>query len=127
MPEARCDVFQATADPTRRAILALLAVGTLAPNAIAAEFDSSRKAVSKHLALLSECGLVKSKASGREVCYKLNFKKLKDVERWLAPFRGLWEDRFNQLVTLSKTSKNKRSSPTQTPSRSPARRLAASQ
>ncbi|TCZ72172.1 ArsR/SmtB family transcription factor [Flaviaesturariibacter aridisoli] len=105
MPEARRDVFQAIADPTRRAILALLAAGALTPAAMAAHFDSSRQAISKHLAILSECGLLHTKPSGREVYYHFNPKKLKEVERWLQPFRALWEGRFSQLDELLKKPK----------------------
>ncbi|GAB4093776.1 ArsR/SmtB family transcription factor [Flaviaesturariibacter terrae] len=107
MPDARRDVFQAIADPTRRAILALLALGALTPNALAAHFDSSRQAISKHLGILSECGLLRAEPSGREVYYRLEPKKLKEVERWLQPFRALWEGRFGQLDQLLKQTKKK--------------------
>ncbi len=87
----RRDIFQALADPTRRAILGLLAVQPMTPAALAAHFESSRQAVSKHLKMLDECELLKSKQEGREVYYRFEAKKLKEVDRWLRPFRTLWE------------------------------------
>ncbi|MBW4888547.1 metalloregulator ArsR/SmtB family transcription factor [Mucilaginibacter sp. HMF5004] len=104
----RRDVFQAIADPTRRAILTLLALQAMTPNALAEHFNSSRQAVSKHVQVLNECGLVQQKQSGREIHYQLNTDKMKEVDAWLAPFRKLWEDRFNQLDdVLANLKKNK--------------------
>lgn len=103
----RRDVFQAIADPTRRAILALLAAQALTPNAIAEHFDSSRQAVSKHIQILAECELVKQEQSGREIYYHFNPKKMKEIDRWLEQFRKTWETRFNQLDEILKQSKNK--------------------
>jgi DNA-binding transcriptional ArsR family regulator len=107
MPMRR-DVFQAIADPTRRAILSLLALQAMTPNAIAEHFDSTRQAVSKHIKILSECELVKQKQSGREIYYHFNPQKMKEVDKWLEPFRAKWEDRFNQLDTVLKNIKTKK-------------------
>ena len=95
--EIRRDVFQAIADPTRRAILTLIALQAMTPNALAAHFDTSRQAVSKHIKILTECQLVKQKQLGREIHYQLNITKMKEVDKWLEPFRAMWENRFNQL------------------------------
>ena len=105
----RRDVFQAIADPTRRAILSLIALQAMTPNALAEKFDSSRQAVSKHIKVLVECQLVKQEQSGREIYYHFNSKKLKEVDKWLAQFRAQWEDKFNQLDTVLKHLKNKKS------------------
>lgn len=102
------DVFQAIADPTRRAILSLLALQAMTPNAIAEHFDSSRQAVSKHIKVLAECQLVKQKQSGREIYYHFNPQKMKEVDKWLEPFRAMWEDRFNQLDNVLKNIKTKK-------------------
>ena len=104
----RRDVFQAIADPTRRAILSLLALQAMTPNAIAEHFDSTRQAVSKHIKILSECELVKQEQSGREIYYHFNPQKMKEVDKWLEPFRAKWEDRFNQLDTVLKNIKTKK-------------------
>ncbi len=98
----RRDVFQAIADPTRRAILSLLALQAMTPTAIAEHFDSTRQAVSKHIKILTECKLVKQKQSGREIYYHFNPQKMKEVDKWLEPFRAKWEDRFNQLDNVLK-------------------------
>ena len=105
----RRDVFQAIADPTRRAIILLIAVQAMTPNAIAEHFDTSRQAVSKHLRILTECQLVKQKQSGREIYYQLNGTKLKEIDKWLEQFRKIWETRFDQLdKILLITKSNKR-------------------
>jgi|SRR5579859_1901373 len=96
----RRDVFQAIADPTRRAILNLLIVQAMTPNALAEHFNSSRQAVSKHVSILAECGLVTQQQSGREIYYHLNTHKVKEIDAWLEPFRRLWSDRFSQLDDL---------------------------
>ena len=93
----RRDVFQAIADPTRRAIIALIALQAMTPNALAEHFDSSRQAVSKHIKILIECQLVKQKQSGREIYYHLDTDKMKEIDRWLEQFRKIWESRFNEL------------------------------
>jgi DNA-binding transcriptional ArsR family regulator len=99
----RRDVFQAIADPTRRAIIGLLAEQAMTPNAVAEGFDSTRQAVSKHLRILTECELVKQQQKGREIFYQLQVDKMKEIDRWLDQFRQIWENRFNQLdETLTK-------------------------
>lgn len=105
----RRDVFQAIADPTRRAIITLIAVHAMTPNALAEHFDTSRQAVSKHLRILTECQLVKQEQTGREIYYHFNPKKMKEVADFIEPFRQLWETRFNQLdkVLVNMKSKNK--------------------
>lgn len=103
----RRDVFQAIADPTRRAIIGLIALHAMTPNALADHFDSSRQAVSKHLKVLTECELVNQKQKGREVFYELKIDKIKEVDRWLDQFRKIWEDRFNALDNVLETMKNK--------------------
>ena len=103
------DIFQAIADPTRRAIIALIATQAMTPSAMAEHFDMSRQAVSKHIKVLTECKLIKQEQNGREIYYQLHLKKMKEVEDWLLPFRKLWEDRFNQLDHLLTNSKNKKS------------------
>ena len=105
----RRDIFQAIADPTRRAILVLIAVQAMTPNAIAENFNSTRQAVSKHLRILTECELVKQKKKGREIYYSLEIDKMKEIDRWLEQFRKIWETRFNQLDDLLSTiKKNKK-------------------
>jgi DNA-binding transcriptional ArsR family regulator len=93
----RRDVFQALADPTRRAILCLLAVQAMTPNAMAEHFDSSRQAVSKHIQVLVECELLEQQQQGREIYYHLNPERMQEVEQWLHQFKGLLEKRFSQL------------------------------
>ena len=87
----RRDVFQAIADPTRRAILSLLALNAMTPNAIAEHFDSSRQAISKHIKILTECQLVNQEQTGREIYYHFNPQKLKEVDKWVEQFRAQWE------------------------------------
>ncbi|SKA09891.1 ArsR/SmtB family transcription factor [Sediminibacterium ginsengisoli] len=94
------DVFQAVADPTRRAILSLLALQAMTPNALATHFDTSRQAVSKHIKVLSECGVVRQQQTGREIYYHFNPQKMKEIDIWLERFRLLWADRFDQLDSL---------------------------
>lgn len=96
-------MFQAIADPTRRAILSLLAVQALTPGAIAENFNSSRQTISKHIQILSECELVKQEQNGREIYYLLNPHKMKAVAEFLEPFRRMWEDRFDKLEAIMKT------------------------
>lgn len=103
------DVFQAIADPTRRAILVLIAAHAMTPNALADQFDTTRQAVSKHIKILKECEVVEQKKMGREIYYQLKPEKMKEIDQWIAQFRKLWEDRFNQLdeVLINlKTKKN---------------------
>jgi len=96
----RRDVFQAIADPTRRAILALLALQAMTPNALAEHFNTSRQAVSKHIKILTECEVVKQEQTGREIYYHFNAKKMKEIDLWLEQFKKQWEDRFDQLDNL---------------------------
>ncbi|WP_428660378.1 ArsR/SmtB family transcription factor [Runella sp.] len=103
----RRDVFQAIADPTRRAIIGLIALQAMTPNALAEHFDTSRQAVSKHIKILTECELVRQEQSGREIYYHFNPAKMKEIDQWLEKFRTLWEDRFNQLDDVLLTIKNK--------------------
>ena len=101
----RRDVFQAIADPTRRAIIALLDLQAMTPNALANHFDSSRQAVSKHIKILTECELVQQKQAGREIYYHFNPEKMKEVDIWMEQFKAMWDNRFNQLDNLLKTNK----------------------
>ncbi len=98
----RRDIYQAIADPTRRAILGLLALQAMTPNAIAEHFDSTRQAVSNHIQILAECEVVKQQQVGREIYYHFNPVKMKEVDQWIARFRALWEDRFEQLDNVLK-------------------------
>jgi DNA-binding transcriptional ArsR family regulator len=95
--EIRRDVFQAIADPTRRAIILLLAVGAMTPNGIADHFQTSRQAVSKHIKVLTECEILSQEQQGREIYYHLNVDKMKEVEKWLDQFKQLLTKRFDQL------------------------------
>ena len=104
----RRDVFQAIADPTRRAIITLIALQAMTPNAIAEHFDSTRQAVSKHLKILTECELVKQEHQGREFSYSLEIDKMKEIDIWLEQFRRIWESKFKQLDHLLSTIKNER-------------------
>jgi DNA-binding transcriptional ArsR family regulator len=105
----RRDIFQAIADPTRRAILVLIAVHAMTPNAIAEHFDSTRQSISKHLRILSECELLAQKQEGREIYYELKIDKMKEIDIWLDQFRKIMEERFQQLdEILSLTIKNKK-------------------
>ncbi|MEJ7646132.1 MAG: metalloregulator ArsR/SmtB family transcription factor [Chryseolinea sp.] len=105
----RRDIFQAIADPSRRAIIALIALHAMTPNAIAEHFDTSRQAVSKHLRILTECELVKPDNRGREIYYQLEINKMKEIDKWLEQFRIVWEKRFDRLdsllITLKKPKK----------------------
>ena len=106
--ETRRDVFQAIADPTRRAILLLIAAQSMTPNAIAEEFHTSRQAVSKHIQILTECELVKQELSGREIYYSLEIEKMKEIDKWLNQFRKIWETQFNQLDKVLSTIKKQK-------------------
>lgn len=104
----RRDIFQAIADPTRRAIMVLIAVQAMTPNAIAEHFDISRQAVSKHLKILTECEIVNQESQGREIYYQLELDKLKEIDKWLEQFRKIWETRFQQLDKLLTTLKKQK-------------------
>lgn len=103
--KSRRDVFQAIADPTRRAILALLAANAMTPGAIADNFDSARQTISKHIQILTECQLLEQEQSGREIHYRLNAQGLTEVAEWLRPFTKMWDDRFNKLEAIMKNYK----------------------
>ena len=98
----RRDVFQAIADPTRRAILLLVTTQSMTAGAIAANFNSARPTVSKHLQILTECELLKPEQQGREVYYHLNAKSMKEIADFIEPFRKMWDDRFNTLESIMK-------------------------
>lgn len=101
----RRDIFQAIADPTRRAIIALIAIQAMTPNAIADNFNTTRQSVSKHLRILTECELVKQEQQGREIYYSLEIEKMKEIDMWLNQFRKIWETRFEQLDNVLSTIK----------------------
>jgi DNA-binding transcriptional ArsR family regulator len=105
----RRDIFHAIADPTRRAILTLLAEKAMTPNALAEHFSSTRQAVSKHIQMLAECEVVKQELIGREIYYHINSKKMKEADKWLGPFRALWENRYDNLDELLNDLKKKKS------------------
>lgn len=104
----RRDIFQAVADPTRRAIIVLIALQAMTPNAIAEHFDTTRQAVSKHLRILTECELVKQEHQGREIYYSLEVEKMKEIDKWLEQFRKIWESRLKQLDNLLSTIKKQK-------------------
>jgi DNA-binding transcriptional ArsR family regulator len=106
--ELRRDVFQAIADPTRRAIIALVAMQAMTPTAIAGNFDSSRQTISKHIQILTECELLKQEQNGREIYYHFNPKKMKEIAEFIEPYRNLWEDRFQKLESIMKKYKPKK-------------------
>ena len=102
------DIFQAIADPTRRAIIALIAIQAMTPNAIAEHFDTSRQAVSKHLRILTECDVIKQEQKGREIYYILEIEKMKEIDKWLEQYRKIWETRFEQLEEILKVMKKEK-------------------
>ena len=106
--DLRRDVFQAIADPTRRAILLLVATQSMTAGAIAANFDTARPTVSKHLQILTECELVVQEQNGREIYYSLETEKMKEIDEWLNQFREIWETRFNQLDEVLSTIKEQK-------------------
>lgn len=106
--QMRRDIFQAISDPTRRAIIALIALQAMTPNAIAEHFDTTRQAISKHLRILNECELITREYKGREIYYQLEIDKMKEIDKWLEQFRKIWESRFNQLDDLLATTKNQK-------------------
>src|SRR5690606_4016165 len=103
----RRDVFQAIADPTRRAIIMMLATQAMTPNALAGHFETSRQAVSKHLQVLQECDLLRADQTGREIYYYLNANKVKDVEKWLQKLRAVLDKKFAQLDEVLQTMKKR--------------------
>lgn len=104
----RRDVFQAIADPTRRTILTLLATQAMTAGAIAANFDTARPTVSKHLQILTECELLGQTQNGREIFYHINAQKMKEVADFIEPFRQMWDDRFNKLESVMNQYKTKK-------------------
>lgn len=106
--ETRRDVFQAIADPTRRAILLLIAAQAMTPNAIAEEFHTSRQAVSKHIQILTECELVRQERKGREIYYHINAKKIDEIDKWIEQFKNTLEAQFNRLDKVLSTLKKQK-------------------
>jgi DNA-binding transcriptional ArsR family regulator len=104
----RRDVFQAIADPTRRAILLLVTAQSMTAGAIAANFDTARPTVSKHLQILTECELLEPEQTGREIYYHLNPEKIKEIAEFIEPFREMWDDRFNKLESIMKNYESKK-------------------
>lgn len=104
----RRDVFQAIADPTRRAILLLVASQSMTAGAIAENFDTARPTVSRHLQILSECELIGQQQAGREIHYHLNPHKMKEIADFIEPFRQFWDDKFNKLENIMKNYKPKK-------------------
>lgn len=102
----RRDVFQAIADPTRRDIISLVARNSMTPNDVAASFDVTRQAISKHIKILMECGILMIDQQGRERYYSLQPKKLAQVADWIDPFRTMWDDKFNRLDDILKKLKS---------------------
>ena len=107
--DLRRDVFQAIADPTRRAIIALVASQAMTPGAIADSFDSSRQTISKHIQILTECQVLTQEQSGREIYYHFNPNKMKEIAEWILPFAKMWDDRFNKLESVMKKYKSTKS------------------
>ena len=104
----RRDVFQAIADPTRRAILLLLASQTITAGAIADKFDNARSTISKHIQILTECGLVESNQQGREIYYQINMERIKEIDLWLNELKKIWKGRFDNLEKYLKKIQNKK-------------------
>ena len=104
----RRDVFQAIADPTRRTILLLLASQAMTAGAIAANFDSARPTIFKHLQILTECELLQQEQTGREIYYHFNPEKMKAVADFIEPFRQMWDERFNKLEAVMKKQSPKK-------------------
>lgn len=104
----RRDAFQAIADPTRRAILLLVAAQSMTAGAIAANFDTARPTVSRHLQILTECDLLEQEQHGREIRYHLNLGKMREIAEFLEPFRMMWEGRFNRLESVMKKFKKRK-------------------
>lgn len=111
------DVFQAIADPTRRAIIALIAMQAMTPNAIAEHFDTSRQAVSKHLRILAECEVVSQEQRGREIYYQLEVEKMREIDEWLEQYRKIWETRYEQLGEVLEVMKMQKPAEMQKPAR----------
>jgi DNA-binding transcriptional ArsR family regulator len=106
--ESRRDVFQAIADPTRREIINLIAYKPLNLNSIAENFDVSRPAISQHIKILTECGLIMIKKQGRERYCEAKLQQLSEVSSWIEQYRKLWEGRFDTLDDLLEQLKTKK-------------------
>lgn len=106
--ETRRDIFQAIADPTRRAIIGLIAITAMTPGDLAAHFNTSRQSISKHIKVLVECEVIKQRNAGREILYQLDLNKMKEVDEWLEKYRCLWEKRFDQLENVLEKLKTKK-------------------
>ena len=107
----RRDIYQAISDPTRRAILVMLASQAMTAGAIASNFDVARPTISKHIQILNECDLVEANQQGREIYYTLKVDKMKEIDKWLEQFRKFWEDRFDQLENVLSNHKNIKNEP----------------
>lgn len=103
----RRDVFQAIADPTRRAIIALVSVQAMTPTTIAENFDSSRQTISKHIQILTECDILGQEQRGREIFYQVNPQGLREISEWIEPYRQLWDHKFNKLEAVMKAHQQK--------------------
>jgi len=101
----RRDIFQALADPTRRAIVLLVASQSMTAGTIASNFTTSRPTVSKHLQILTESELLEQEQNGREIYYHFNANKMKELDTFIEPFRKMWEDRFSTLESIMKNRK----------------------
>ncbi|TPG37525.1 ArsR/SmtB family transcription factor [Flavobacterium pectinovorum] len=106
--EIRRDVFQAIADPTRRAILSLVAIQAMTPGNIAENFSSSRQTISKHIQILTECELLHQTQTGREIFYHLNPEKIREIDHFIEPFRKMWDEKFNKLEAIMKNYQPKK-------------------
>lgn len=106
--ELRRDVFQAIADPTRRAIITLVALQAMTPGAIAEHFDSSRQTISRHIRVLTECELLRQEQNGREIHYHFNANKMKEIADFIEPFRQMWDNRFNRLESIMKNYRRRK-------------------
>jgi DNA-binding transcriptional ArsR family regulator len=106
--DLRRDVFQAIADPTRRAIITMVALQGMTPGAIAGNFDSSRQTISRHIQILTECELLRQEQNGREIYYHFNADKMKEIAEFIEPFRKMWDDRFNKLEAIMRKHKTKK-------------------
>ena len=104
--ELRRDVFQAIADPTRRAIITMVAIQAMTPGAIAEHFDSSRQTISRHIQILTECEILEQEQNGREILYHFNPQKIKEIADFIEPFRQFWDDRFNKLESVMQQYKS---------------------
>lgn len=96
-PRARTDLYSALADPTRRQILDLLRDGEQPVNSLVPAFRMTRSAISQHLSVLREAGLVRERRVGRERRYRLDARPLRHVSRWIAPYEKFWDEALDKL------------------------------